>query len=113
MVCRGANFSSHAPQMHIAAANGWQSVAELLLEQKAPVGEKDCDGWTPLHAAACWGHVGTAGPCGRAQSQRTRFYSLFVYHYTRIGKGMNSYSHYPVNNIKHPTGIDNTHKAVT
>ncbi|XP_023679542.2 protein phosphatase 1 regulatory subunit 16A [Paramormyrops kingsleyae] len=53
----GAKDDNGTTLMHIAAANGWQSVAELLLEQKAPVGEKDCDGWTPLHAAACWGHM--------------------------------------------------------
>lgn len=36
------------------------SVAELLLENKAQVDVKDSDGWTPLHAASCWGQVHTA-----------------------------------------------------
>ncbi|XP_061122243.1 protein phosphatase 1 regulatory subunit 16A [Syngnathus typhle] len=43
--------------LHIASANGYLSVAELLLEHKAQVEIKDCDGWTPLHAASCWGQI--------------------------------------------------------
>lgn len=42
------------------SANGYLSVAELLLENKAQVEVKDLDGWTPLHAAACWGQVSAA-----------------------------------------------------
>lgn len=47
-------------QLHIASANGYLSVAELLLEHRAQVEVKDTDGWTPLHAASCWGHVSAA-----------------------------------------------------
>lgn len=47
-------------QLHIASANGYLSVAELLLEHRAQVDVKDTDGWTPLHAASCWGHVSAA-----------------------------------------------------
>lgn len=47
-------------QLHIASANGYLSVAELLLEHRAQVEAKDTDGWTPLHAASCWGHVSAA-----------------------------------------------------
>lgn len=36
------------------------SVAELLVEQRAQLEVKDSDGWTPLHAAACWGQVSPA-----------------------------------------------------
>lgn len=50
----------HFFQLHIASANGYISVAELLLEQRAQVDVKDSDGWTPLHAASCWGQVSTA-----------------------------------------------------
>lgn len=35
-------------------------MAELLLEHRAQVEVKDTDGWTPLHAASCWGHVSAA-----------------------------------------------------
>lgn len=35
-------------------------MAELLLENRAQVDIKDSDGWTPLHAASCWGQVSTA-----------------------------------------------------
>lgn len=35
-------------------------MAELLLEHRAQVEVKDTDGWTPLHAASCWAHVGVA-----------------------------------------------------
>ena len=47
-------------QLHIASANGYVSVAELLLEHRAQVEVKDSDGWTPLHAASCWGQVSAA-----------------------------------------------------
>ncbi|XP_041817176.1 protein phosphatase 1 regulatory subunit 16A [Chelmon rostratus] len=43
--------------LHIASANGYISVAELLLEHRAQVEVKDTDGWTPLHAASCWGQI--------------------------------------------------------
>ncbi|KAK1172203.1 protein phosphatase 1 regulatory subunit 16A-like [Acipenser oxyrinchus oxyrinchus] len=43
--------------LHIAAANGYQSTAELLLEHKARVEVRDSDGWSPLHAASCWGQI--------------------------------------------------------
>uniref|UniRef100_A0A8D0A3M0 Protein phosphatase 1 regulatory subunit 16A n=1 Tax=Sander lucioperca TaxID=283035 RepID=A0A8D0A3M0_SANLU len=43
--------------LHIASANGYMSVAELLLEHRALVEVKDSDGWTPLHAASCWGQI--------------------------------------------------------
>ncbi|KAJ8276883.1 hypothetical protein GJAV_G00068970 [Gymnothorax javanicus] len=46
-----------ATLLHIAAANGYQSVGELLLDQQAEVEQKDSDGWTPLHAASCWGQI--------------------------------------------------------
>lgn len=36
------------------------SVAELLVDQRAQLELKDSDGWTPLHAAACWGQVRSA-----------------------------------------------------
>lgn len=36
------------------------SVAELLLTNRAELEVKDSDGWTPLHAASCWGQVRTA-----------------------------------------------------
>lgn len=47
----------HLFQLHIASANGYMSVVELLLEHRAQVEVKDSDGWTPLHAASCWGQV--------------------------------------------------------
>lgn len=43
--------------MHIASANGYSKVVEFLLENHANVDAIDRDGWTPTHAAACWGHV--------------------------------------------------------
>ncbi|XP_038659523.1 protein phosphatase 1 regulatory inhibitor subunit 16B [Scyliorhinus canicula] len=43
--------------LHIVAANGYCTVAELLLEHGAKVNIKDHDGWEPLHAAACWGQM--------------------------------------------------------
>lgn len=54
-------------QLHVAAANGYLSVGEMLLEHNFPMEEKDSDGWTPLHAAACWGQVGSARHTKRAR----------------------------------------------
>lgn len=47
-------------QLHIASANGYVSVAELLVEHRAQMEARDSDGWTPLHAASCWGQVSAA-----------------------------------------------------
>lgn len=44
-------------QLHIASANGYVRVVEFLLEQHVNVDAMDKDLWTPVHAAACWGHV--------------------------------------------------------
>jgi protein phosphatase 1 regulatory subunit 16A len=47
-----------ATLMHIACANGYSSVLEHLLAHKASINVRDNDGWTPLHVATFWGHVG-------------------------------------------------------
>uniref|UniRef100_A0A667XNT7 Protein phosphatase 1 regulatory subunit 16A n=1 Tax=Myripristis murdjan TaxID=586833 RepID=A0A667XNT7_9TELE len=52
-----AQDDNGATLLHIAAANGYMSVAELLLEHRAQVEVKDSDGWTPLHCASCWGQI--------------------------------------------------------
>ncbi|KAM7370003.1 hypothetical protein PAMP_011290 [Pampus punctatissimus] len=61
LVQSGADLNAQddngATLLHIASANGYMSVAELLLEHRAQVEVKDCDGWTPLHAASCWGQI--------------------------------------------------------
>uniref|UniRef100_A0A671WG92 Glutamic--pyruvic transaminase n=1 Tax=Sparus aurata TaxID=8175 RepID=A0A671WG92_SPAAU len=61
LVQSGADLNTQddngATLLHIASANGYISVAELLLEHRAQVEVKDCDGWTPLHAASCWGQI--------------------------------------------------------
>jgi hypothetical protein len=46
-------------QLHIAAANGYLSVVEFLLEHSVRKDVRDKDDWQPSHAAACWGHVMT------------------------------------------------------
>ena len=55
----GLEFRDHvgATPLHIAAANGYLSVVEFLLDQHVATDLKDNDGWQPIHAAACWGHV--------------------------------------------------------
>ena len=42
--------------LHVAAANGFVDVAQLLLAQRADVNAQDDDGRTPLHLAAQGGH---------------------------------------------------------
>lgn len=51
------NYFGNDFQLHIAAANGYARVVEFLLEQHVNVDAMDKDLWTPVHAAACWGHV--------------------------------------------------------
>lgn len=45
-----------ATYLHIAAANGYISVAEFLLDNGANPNICDNDSWHPVHSAACWGH---------------------------------------------------------
>ncbi|UJR13841.1 hypothetical protein I4U23_000852 [Adineta vaga] len=40
--------------LHIASANGYQTVVEYLLKQHVSINLQDGDGWTPTHAAAFW-----------------------------------------------------------
>lgn len=46
-----------ATPLHIAAANGYSSVVEFLLDNHVSTDVVDNDLWQPIHAAACWGHV--------------------------------------------------------
>ena len=46
-----------ARPLHVASANGYLSVVEFLLDQHVTTDSCDHDGWQPIHAAACWGHV--------------------------------------------------------
>ena len=46
-----------ASPLHIASANGYTKVVEFLLENHVNVDATDKDMWSPVHAAACWGHV--------------------------------------------------------
>ncbi|XP_078275404.1 protein phosphatase 1 regulatory inhibitor subunit 16B-like [Rhinoraja longicauda] len=52
-----ARDAQGATLLHVVAANGYCTVAEMLLEHGAKVNIKDRDGWEPLHAAACWGQM--------------------------------------------------------
>ena len=61
MLAKGGSLefgdSVGARPLHVAAANGYLSVVEFLLDQHVATDSKDNDGWQPIHAAACWGHV--------------------------------------------------------
>jgi len=50
------DLNSGATTLHVAAANGYLSVVEFLLEHHVSTDAVDNDLWQPLHAAACWGH---------------------------------------------------------
>lgn len=43
-----------ATPLHIASANGYQTVVEYLLQQHVSINLQDTDGWCPIHAAAFW-----------------------------------------------------------
>ncbi|MCJ8736154.1 hypothetical protein PDJAM_G00255610 [Pangasius djambal] len=47
--------NTKATSLHVAAAKGYIEVLKVLLKCKLDVDSRDCDGWTPLHAAAHWG----------------------------------------------------------
>lgn len=49
-----------ATPLHLAAAYGHKSVAELLLANKAEVNASDGNGLTPLHWASTRGHTDVA-----------------------------------------------------
>ena len=53
----GKFAQTHCPcgftSLHIAAMNGYHSVAELLITHNADVNAWDCNGSTPLHVASC------------------------------------------------------------
>jgi len=61
LVAKGGSLecrdSVGARPLHIAAANGYLSVVEFLLDQHVATDSKDNDGWQPIHAAACWLHL--------------------------------------------------------
>ncbi|XP_064169839.1 protein phosphatase 1 regulatory subunit 12A [Anguilla rostrata] len=44
-----------ATALHVAVAKGYIQVMKVLLQCGLDVDSRDCDGWTPLHAAAHWG----------------------------------------------------------
>lgn len=46
--------SDGATLLHLAAANGYVDLARRLLGEAISINAQDHDGWTPLHAAACW-----------------------------------------------------------
>ena len=43
-----------ATPLHIASANGYQTVVEYLIQQHVSINLQDRDGWTPIHAAVYW-----------------------------------------------------------
>ncbi|XP_015907242.1 protein phosphatase 1 regulatory subunit 16A [Parasteatoda tepidariorum] len=45
-----------ATPLHIAAANGYVTVVEFILDNHGSTNVCDNDMWQPIHAAACWGH---------------------------------------------------------
>ncbi|XP_066525132.1 protein phosphatase 1 regulatory subunit 12A isoform X3 [Hoplias malabaricus] len=47
--------NTQATALHVAAAKGYIEVLKVLLQCGLDVDSRDCDSWTPLHAAAHWG----------------------------------------------------------
>ena len=57
--------------LHIASANGYQTVVEYLLNQRVSINLQDGDGWTPLHAAAFWCQQAVLGKWKRTTDKTT------------------------------------------
>ena len=57
VLCHQEAGIAGATPLHIAAANGYLSVVEFLLEHHVSTDVEDDDLWQPIHAAACWGHL--------------------------------------------------------
>ncbi len=53
----GRDGNSGATPLHVAAANGYLTVVEYLLDNHVSTESVDNDLWQPIHAAACWGHL--------------------------------------------------------
>lgn len=66
-------------QLHIAAANGYVSVVEFLLDHHVSTDVRDKDEWQPAHAAACWGHVSFFAP-RKLQMCRLSYLKLTTLH---------------------------------
>ncbi|XP_055328046.1 protein phosphatase 1 regulatory inhibitor subunit 16B-like [Paramacrobiotus metropolitanus] len=49
-----ASKTSNALLMHVAVANGYLEVMDLLLKYDYPLDLEDDDGWVPIHAAVAW-----------------------------------------------------------
>ena len=49
-------------QLHIAVANGYRQVLQLLLENGADVNAANDSGWTPLHVASKFAQVRIVAP---------------------------------------------------
>lgn len=65
--------TSSSPQMHVAAASGYNTVAEFLLKQQIPTDTEDKDGWQAIHIAAFWGHVSCLTHWKRAPANMSSF----------------------------------------
>ena len=75
-------FDCGASALHVAAANGYLDVVELLLEHNFPTNVVDCDLWQPIHAAACWGHVSSAVTKFKKidfDSHKIKFFDRFLF----------------------------------
>ncbi len=50
------SLSLSCTQLHVAAANGYMEVLDFLFSQEGlDLNIADNEGWTPFHAAVCWG----------------------------------------------------------
>ncbi|KAF1741524.1 hypothetical protein MXB_1686, partial [Myxobolus squamalis] len=50
-------YSQLATPLHVAAANGYLDVTQLLLSIGADPNSRDNEDWTPLHAAVNWENI--------------------------------------------------------
>ena len=66
-----------ATPLHIASANGYQTVVEYLLQYNVSINLQDADGWCPIHAAAFWCHLPILGRKFTKTKIRMKFFDHF------------------------------------
>ena len=84
-----------ATPLHIACANGYQTVVDYLLKQNVPINSQDGDGWTPIHAAAFWCQQPVISKRLEEMEENERIRYVFLFKVQLIDAGADIYEKIP------------------